>query len=391
MWLRSLMLVLSFAMVSLAWGQKSPTATPASDPASGKDLEEKEGQTRVEQWLRQMDQDQDQRIALKESRGLMKANFSRIDGNDDGFLERSELKVLSQRLTRNRGKQQQPRVGQGAAGMSDAQVRKQAGETLVCELNIPYREGNPHWKLDLVRPAVDVDGLRPALVFVHGGGWVRGDKRTSLFLGQAIEFARQGYVCVTVNYRLDAARLPCIQDVKCAVRWLRAHAKDYQIDPKRIGAYGNSAGAHLVSMLGVSATNQELEGDGPWQDYSSQVQAVAASATPTRPMSRGRSDASMASLAPITYVSADAPPFLLFHEASDRTVDVSHSDEFVKALKAAGAKDVTYRRLTDGSGHGAFSKNRKASSADMAAFFARTLHWEGDLPRSSGIRNRLPQ
>jgi acetyl esterase/lipase len=135
-------------------------------------------------------------------------------------------------------------------------------------------------------------------------------------------------------------------------------------------------------MLGVSATNRELEGDGPWQDYSSQVQAVAASATPTRPMSRGRPDAQLASIAPMTYVSADAPPFLLFHEASDRTVDVSHSDDFVKALKLAGAKDVTYRRLTDGSGHGAFNKNLKESSADMAEFFARTLKWQGDSKKS---------
>ena len=388
--LRSLIPVLCVSLASIALAQDPPTAGPPSDQpvasdqaaAGGKDVPKNDGQAMVMQWLRQMDQDKDQRIALQESRSLMKANFSRIDGNSDGFLERSELNALSQRLIRNRGRQQGRQVGGGSGGMSDDQVKKLAGDALVCELNVPYREGNQRWKLDLVRSAGAVDGLRPALVFVHGGGWVRGDKRTPLFLGQAIDFARKGYVCVTVNYRLDAAKLPCVQDVKCAVRWLRAHAKDYQIDPQRIGAYGNSAGAHLVSMLGVSATNRELEGDGPWQDYSSQVQAVAASATPTRPMSRGRPDAQLASIAPMTYVSADAPPFLLFHEASDRTVDVSHSDDFVKALKLAGAKDVTYRRLTDGSGHGAFNKNLKESSADMAEFFARTLKWQGDSKKS---------
>ena len=114
---------------------------------------------------------------------------------------------------------------------------------------------------------------------------------------------------------------------------------------------------------------------GPWQEYSSKVQAVAASATPTAPNLRGEGATEEAKklIAPMSYVSADVPPLLLFHEASDRVVDVSNSDDFVESLKAAGAKDITYNRYTDGSGHGVFNANRKETHAEMERFFARTL------------------
>ena len=367
------------------------TDKPRLERNSGKQQrDENANQTMVQQWLRKMDQNKDQRIALNESSGLMEKNFARVDSNSDGFLEIKELNALAQRLMRNQGNRNQGnrnqgnrnQGGTGGSQVPDDQVKRRAGEQIVCELNVPYREGHERWKLDLFRPAGEFDGLRPALVFVHGGGWVRGDKRKVLFLEQAIDFSRRGYVCITVNYRLDASRLPCIKDVKCAVRWLRAHAEDYQIDPNRIGAYGNSAGAHLVSMLGVSASNRELEGDGPFQDYSSQIQAVAASATPTRPMRRAEANPGLAAVAPITYVTKEAPPFLLFHEVSDRLVDIGHSDDFVKALKAAGAKDVTYRRMTDGSGHAVFQKNRNAFQNEMVRFFARTLR-EKEVAKSA--------
>ena len=103
------------------------------------------------------------------------------------------------------------------------------------------------------------------------------------------------------------------------------------------------------------------------------VQAVVASATPTTPRHRGGSEDDAKKVQPMTYVSADAPPFLLIHEESDRTVNVSNSGDFVKALKKAGAKDINYIRLTDGSGHGAFMKNIKTTGPAREAFFLRTL------------------
>ncbi|UCC97352.1 MAG: alpha/beta hydrolase [Phycisphaerales bacterium] len=264
--------------------------------------------------------------------------------------------------------------------------------------DIAYREGaSKAWRLDLAMPEEPGHEPRPAIVFVHGGGWRSGDKRAGNFLRPTLEFAAQGYVCITVNYRLlgEAPMPACVEDVKCAVRWLRAHAGKYNVDPERVGAYGNSAGAHLVAMLGLCPASAGLEGDGSWRGYSSMVQAVVASATPANfltPMNNrrtGKANVKNAArsrggvrdlpeqmrkkLSPITYVSADAPPFLLVHEESDRLVGIHQADEFVKALREAGAADVTYMRYTNGSGHGVFSANIKETGPARQAFFERTL------------------
>lgn len=193
---------------------------------------------------------------------------------------------------------------------------------------------------------------------------------------------------MTVNYRLiDEAPFPaCIEDVKCAVRWLRAHAEKYNLDPNRIGGYGNSAGAHLVAMLGLVTADAGLEGDGPYRDQSSLLQAVCASATPTdfslfpRPRAsdpkfandKYDGDKLAALSSPMSHVRKDAPPFLLIHGTADKTVNVKHSDTFVEALKKAGASDVTYLRI-DGEGHGVFNSKAARTGPAMARFFARTI------------------
>ncbi len=281
--------------------------------------------------------------------------------------------------------------------------------------DVVYRPGaSKAWRLDLAMPAEQGDKPRPALVFVHGGGWRSGDKRAGNFLGPALEFAARGYVCITVNYRLlgEAPMPACIEDVKCAVRWLRAHAKEYNVDPRRFGAFGNSAGAHLVAMLGLCKPDAGLEGDGPWRDYSSMVQAVVAGATPTsflipinarhaRQITEGNSRADWPEelkkkCSPISYVAADAPPFLLFHSTSDSTVNVRQSDDFVKALRQAGAKDITYKRYEDQSGHGVFGKHIDETGPARQAFFDRVLkhkskplpeNWKGfKPPKAAGSR-----
>lgn len=218
---------------------------------------------------------------------------------------------------------------------TDEQIFKRLPDDVSFIPNIAYREGNEAWKLDLAMPT----------------------ERS---------------------------------DVKNAVRWLRAHADKYNVDSNRIGATGNSAGAHLSVMLGLCPKDAGLEGDGPYQDYSSAVQAVAASATPTSfliPMSnraRERFEQETANPnaerdvihkknSPATYVSADTPPLLLFHETSDKTVGVYQSDTFVQALRDAGAKDINYMLFGDGSGHGVFQHNLTVTEPAREAFFARTL------------------
>src|SRR5262249_22409445 len=137
-------------------------------------------------------------------------------------------------------------------------------------------------QLDLAMPK-DGDGPFPAVVCIHGGGW-RGGSRQDLTrsippLGgrSLIEYlAGRGYVAATVSYRLAPKdKFPAqIEDCKAAVRWLRANAKKYKINPERFGAVGFSAGGHLVSLLGTSDKDDALEGNGGNPEQSSRVQAV---------------------------------------------------------------------------------------------------------------------
>jgi len=344
----------------------------------------------VPNWLKTMDKNGDGKIANSEATGLMKRNFNRVDANKDGALDKNELTQLANRLRRNNQNQQNNR----RRIPSNEELIKNAPMDVVIEPDIPYRKGKSEaWKLDLVMPKAKSKEPRAAIVFVHGGGWRSGDKRTGFFIRGAIEYAQKGYVCITVNYRLikEAPMPASIEDVKCAVRWLRANAKKYNVDPKRIGAYGNSAGAHLVCMLGLVKPEAKLEGDGPYQEQSSLVQAVCASATPTNFLlfdnqrkdqrtqpgelfagpaetleERGRQ------ASPSTYVAADAPPFLLVHGTADTTVNIKHGDTFHAALKKAGAKHLEYIRV-EGDGHGVFHKSSKKTYPAMEKFFETHL------------------
>jgi acetyl esterase/lipase/CubicO group peptidase (beta-lactamase class C family) len=258
--------------------------------------------------------------------------------------------------------------------------------------DITYHAGSAARQLDLFLPPPGNDSLRPAIVFVHGGGWRQGDKGEGLFRSLPEQYAGQGYVCISVNYRLaqEAAFPACLEDVKCAVRWLRAHAGDYNVDPDRIGAFGISAGAHLVALLGLVGPEAGLEGSGPHADQASAVQAVCAVATPTdfthwelrdsfdraiRPLLAGPDETfarRAAQASPLTHVRKEAPPFLVIHGTTDDVVHIDQADRFVEALKHAGASDVTVLRV-EGAGHGVFNQHRDQTSPATESFFRRTL------------------
>jgi acetyl esterase/lipase len=240
--------------------------------------------------------------------------------------------------------------------------------------DIAYRQGaSKAWRLDLAMPeGLGNDELLPAIVIVHGGGWRAGSKRDKVYRDLLQDYAMQGYVTVSVEYRLtsEASFPACIEDIKCAVRWLRAHADKYHVDPDRIGAFGHSAGAHLVMMLAMCPPSAGLEGDGGWDNYSSMVNAVVAGSTPTQVLGRGLTNAKWV---PMTYVSADVPPILLIQGTADRIVPVETVDEFVEALKKAGAKDVTYIRI-EGGNHGvAYDQSLDVTKSAMDQFFERAL------------------
>jgi acetyl esterase/lipase len=227
--------------------------------------------------------------------------------------------------------------------------------------------GHERHRLDLYVPEKASSPV-PVIVWIHGGAWRAGSKDGA---GPALRFAGRGYAVASINYRLSQhATFPAqIEDCKAAIRWLRANARTYHLDPDRIGVWGSSAGGHLVALLGTSGDVRELEGkDGPL-DRSSRVQAVVDWFGPTDVTKMGgshdgpRSPEALllggpvqvnieraARANPITYVSKDDPPFLILHGDADPTVPFNQSELLEQALKKAGV-DVTFRPVK-GAGHG---------------------------------------
>ena len=235
--------------------------------------------------------------------------------------------------------------------------------------DVPYISGGgERQQLDIYLPKnyQEVEKL-PVLVWVHGGSWQRGSKKDM----PGKNYVELGYACVSINYRLSQhAVFPAqIEDCKAAIRWLRANAKKYHLDPDRIGVWGASAGGHLVALLGTSHHKKEFD-VGDHLDQSSEVQAVCAifgvmdftpfAALPAD-LQRGGSVVNLfggsvaekrelAGLAsPIFHITKDCPPFLLLHGTEDRLVPVSQSTRFYDALKKAGVEAEIV--IQEGAGH----------------------------------------
>lgn len=206
-------------------------------------------------------------------------------------------------------------------------------------------------KLDLYAPPQAVSAA-PAAVYVHGGGWSSGDKAG----GSVIPFsqlAAQGFWVAAVNYRLaPQSKFPAmIEDVKCAVRFLRANAARLNLDPNRIGAWGGSAGGHLVALLGTTDRSAGFD-VGEYADQSSRVQAIVdmfgpadltlmfprASAGIVQSVfgSSANSQESARLASPITYATPDDPPFLILQGDKDNVVPLEQSQVMYDRLRALG-------------------------------------------------------
>ena len=245
--------------------------------------------------------------------------------------------------------------------------------TITVTKDIPYREGeSDSWKLDLAMPADVGEELRPALVIIHGGGWRFGSKSVDVYQKMMVAYAQKGYVTINVEYRLTGeSEFPaCIEDVKTAVRWLRAHADELQVDPERIGSYGHSAGAHLSMMLAMTADVEELEGDGGWKDYSSGVKVAGAGSPPTE---LGR-DVPMAKEKwwPIGHISADAPPMFLIQGTEDDVVLPERTRDFVQKMKDAGNTNLEYLEMEGNHGI-AYNGQLDVTDPALEEFFDKYL------------------
>lgn len=212
--------------------------------------------------------------------------------------------------------------------------------------------------LDMYLPD-DGAAMRPAVVFIHGGAWTAGSKVE--YLLAARRMGGSGYVAATLDYRLvpEAVYPNAIQDVRCALAFLRANAVEYGLDPDRIAVVGYSSGGHLASMLGVAEGVAELEPD-----------CAAGTTGPANAVVAGAGIHDLRAMAdtgsvedflggtleevpdrydqasPVTHVKAGAPPYLLIHGGSDWVVSFEQSERMRDALEAAG-NSVRFMELTD--------------------------------------------
>jgi acetyl esterase/lipase len=244
---------------------------------------------------------------------------------------------------------------------------QQVPEGVTFEKDVVYGKGaDVELKLNVARPK-EAAGPLPCVVVIHGGGWAAGSKEGHN--PQVLDLARRGYVSVTVGYRFAPKHVfPAqVEDVKCAVRFLRANAEKYGIDKERIGAVGFSAGAHLSMMLGAMGKEDGLEGEGGCADQPSQVNAVVAFFGPTD-FSLEYPDASRnivktflggtreekaeayKKASPITYVSKGDAPMLLIQGTKDALVPHQQATVMADALTAAGVPGRV--ELLLGLGHG---------------------------------------
>lgn len=270
-----------------------------------------------------------------------------------------------------------------------ALANKPAG-TVQMISGIPYaKAGGQTLKLDIAMPSKGT-GPFPALICIHGGGWVRGDRTQMSQTVRAL--AQAGYVTVSIDYRLaPKSRFPApVEDCKAAVRWLRAKAQNYHIDKNNIGVLGFSAGAHLACMLGVTQKSDKLEGTSGYEGQSSEVQAVVSFFGPTDLTYQGfnqtvkndnlipllgasfeRAPNIYRRASPLLYVRKGAPPFLFFHGTNDAIVPLKQSQDMVKRLEAVGspAKLITM----DNQGHGWGGDKLIDSLKQMVLFFDKTL------------------
>lgn len=212
--------------------------------------------------------------------------------------------------------------------------------------------GNRTLLLDLYLPSQPGQG-RPGVIVVRGGGWMVNDRKRYAHVASAL--AEKGVAAACIEYRTaeEAAFPGAIQDVKAAVRWMRASAARYGIDSHAIGALGGSSGAHMALLAGLTAGVAELEGSGGHENVSSLIQAVVAMATPADLLSLNANNKLTVGTflhvtpeqdeqkwrwaSPVNHVTAGGPPVLLLHGTADDSVPPSQSVDFARLYREAGA------------------------------------------------------
>lgn len=342
-----------------------------------------------------LDRNGDSKIVKEELPKQAARFFDRIDADSDGSVSKKEFDTFEkvranmQRQRGNRPVGERPTVN----SVRGVEITR----------DIPYLDtGKPRHKLDIALPEKPAtDKPLPVIVLIHGGGWMGGTHGP--YLTKALPLVREGkFAAVSLGYRLSReAQWPLqIHDCQAGLRWVKANAEKYNWDPDRIVLWGSSAGGHLVSMLGVSADDEKIDGKlGPHADIDLKVAGVVDFFGPANMLTMGtpegfarhnKPDSPEAMLlggaikevpeiaksaSPQEYVSAGDAPFLILHGTKDGTVPYQQSVDFHAALRKAGV-DSTFVTV-EGAGHG-FGGN--AVNERVRAFLGKiALGEEGEV------------
>jgi len=327
------------------------------------------------------DQNSDGKLTREELPQNARLNFDRADKNNDGFISREEDKIFREKSGRRQKKRSRDQLN---------------NDRIEIKNDIPYADTeNPRQSLNLILPKSRKKKILPALIYIHGGGWKNGNKDQGV--ARLLPYVESGeYVGISVGYRLSGeVRWPAqIHDCKAAVRWVRGNAKKYGINPERIGVFGNSAGGHLVAILGTSGNVKELEGSlGNYKTMESSVHCVGnffgpsalleMSKFPSRidhdaanspesqliggELQKNKKKAIKAS--PINYVTKDDCPFIHVHGTNDQLVPYNQSVIFHKKLLENGCDSTLI--TVKGGGHGGFRNDTIQMITEK--FFAKQL------------------
>lgn len=331
-------------------------------------------ETRLKPQWQALDANRDGKVTLEELHPMQAAPMKRSDFDGDGAISLAEYVTYD--------------LDPGGSG------RRPLGENVKLVADVPYAATNdPRQQLDIYLPKkASVKGPLPVIAFVHGGAWMVGSK--VMARSQVMSPVDSGrYAAVSIGHRLSwQDSWPAqIHDVKAAIRWIRAHAKEYGLDPNRICALGGSAGGHLVAQLGLTNGVASAEGKlGKHRDQSSKVHCVidlfgptdlrtvpgsAAGPSPVEKLLGGTladKPQLAADASPIAHVDRTDPPFLIIHGTKDPLVPYQQSVELEKALRQAGVPVIF--QTVEGGGHGDFGAAEAEVERRIRAFLERNFY-----------------
>lgn len=299
--------------------------------------------------------------------------------NEDASTE-SVTESQTDETTSTESENKGSRPGDGGFGME--QLDTSNIETKYTDIS--YADQSDTQKLDIYLPN-EGEGPFPVIVAIHGGGFMMGSK-TGGDLSSMLKGVENGYAVVSVDYRLSEEEIfpAAISDVKAAIRYIKANAEQYNLDPEKIAVWGDSAGGNLAALAGTSTDDEYLNGDNEENlEYSSEVQAVVdwfgpleflkmdeqfaetgvtpkfgATSSDSSPESKyiggniteNQEQAEKAN--PSNYISEDDPYFFIQHGTADQNVPTQQSIDFAENLKEVLGEDKVTLSLLEGAGHG---------------------------------------